>query len=124
MRGDSASATIAGHCDTPSSRDKRMSLPFTPIVTMVSRLAFVVRSGLTAVHESPRSLETNTLFAATISVPGSIGEMIIGVSQCQRYVSPFAGAGETLLLAGAGRIGFDSPVTLLRRMMLPSCVSL
>jgi hypothetical protein len=101
-----------------------MSLPFTPIVTMVSRLALVVRSGLMTAHESPRSFDTNTLFAATMSVPTSIGEMIIGVSQCQRYVSPLAGAGDTLLLAAAGRMLFDSPVTLLRRMMLPSCVSL
>ena len=41
-----------------------MSLPFTPIVTMSSRFGSSVRSGLIAVHDRPRSVERNTLFAA------------------------------------------------------------
>ena len=99
-----------------------MSEPLSPIVTIVSRLTFVVRSGLITVHESPRSCETNTRFAATISVPGSFGEMIIGVSHSQRNVSPAFGAGVTF--CAFGRMLFDSPVILFRRMMFPSCDSL
>ena len=52
--------------------------------TDVSRLAFVVRSGETTVHESPRSVERNTLLPATYSVPGSCGESIIGASHWKR----------------------------------------
>src|SRR6185437_9182676 len=61
--GDSANETIAGHDWTPSSFEMRISLPFTPIVTMSSRLAPVVRSGLIAVHVRPRSAERKTFCA-------------------------------------------------------------
>src|ERR1051325_10605812 len=106
----------------PSLREMPFgSLPRTPIVTMVSRLALLVRSGLITVHESPRSVDLNTRFAATSRMPGSLGEKIIGVSQWKRYVSPAAGAGVTL--AAEGRMFFDSPVFLFLRVMFPSCDS-
>jgi hypothetical protein len=54
-------------------------------------------------------------------VPGSFGESIIGESQWKRKLSPCAGAGVTFV--GVGRMFFDSPVILFRRIMLPSCDS-
>ena len=65
----------------PSLREIAMSLPFSPIVTMLSRFSFFVRSGLIAVHESPRSVLRNTRLAAANSTPGSFGDSISGVSQ-------------------------------------------
>ena len=48
------------------------------------------------VHESPRSRETNTLFAATMQHARiDAARMIIGVSQLKRNVSPCFGAGVT-----------------------------
>ena len=61
----------------------RMSLPFRPIVVMVSRLTRAVRSGLIAIHESPRSVDLNSLLAATSNAPVSV-EWIIGESQKKR----------------------------------------
>jgi hypothetical protein len=40
-----------------------ISLPFTPIVTMSSRLALLVMSPLIALHVRPRSTDRNTLLA-------------------------------------------------------------
>src|ERR1019366_3175615 len=112
---------MAGHWLTPSFFETVMSAPLSPIVVMVSRFALPVRSGLMTDQESPRSVDLNTRFAATSSVPLSFGEMIIGVSHSQRYDSLATGAGVTL--SAFGRMLFDSPVTLSRRNMLPSCVS-
>src|SRR5688500_12059203 len=112
---------MAGHCEIPSFLATIGSLPFTPIVTMSLRLAFVVRSGLMTVQESPRSVDLNTRLAAASNTPGSFGEIIRGVSQWKRKLSPCAGAGVTLL--AFGRMFLDSPVILFRRMMLPSCDS-
>ena len=97
-----------------------MSLPLRPIVTILSRVSFFVRSGLIAVHESPRSVLRNTRLAAASSTPGSFGDSISGVSQLNRYASP-AVAFTTVCVVG--RIDLDSPVTLLRRTMFPSCDS-
>ena len=97
-----------------------MSLPLSPIVTMSSRFSFFVRSGLIAVQESPRSVLRNTRLAAASSTPGSFGDSISGVSQWKRYASP---AVAFTTFCGVGRIDLDSPVTLLRRTMLPSCDS-
>ena len=97
-----------------------ISLPLSPIVTMLSRLAFCVRSGEMASHESPRSRERNTLLAAASSTPGSLGESMSGVSQWKRYASRGAAF---VTFCAVGRICRDSPVTLLRRTMLPSCDS-
>src|SRR6185437_5430243 len=83
--GDSAKLTIVGQALMPSSLAMRISLPFTPVVTICSRSASVVRSGLTAVHESPRSVERNTWLPAMYSTPASFGENTIGVSQLNRY---------------------------------------
>src|SRR5687768_6024477 len=112
---------IVDHWEMPSLREMFTALPRTPIVTMVSRFAFVVRSGLIAVHESPRSVDRKTRFAAASRMPGSFGDRIIGVSQLNRNVSPCAGAG--VVFAAVGRMLFDSPVILLRRIMFPSCDS-
>ena len=119
--GDSPSETMAGHCEMPSCVAIVMSFPCRPIVVMVSRLAFVVRSGEITCHESPRSRETKTLFAATINTPASCVEIIIGASHCQRYASLESGRGVTM--DAFGRMLFDSPVTTLRRIMLPFCDS-
>src|SRR5688500_2229605 len=120
-RGDSARETIAGHCEMPSFREMLIWSPRSPIVTIESRDMFFVRSGLITVHESPRSVDLKTRFAATSSVPGSFGESIIGESQWKRKLSPGAGAGVTFV--GVGRMFFDSPVTVFRRIMLPFCDS-
>src|ERR1035437_2959009 len=112
---------MAGHWLTPSFFETVISAPLSPIVVMESRFTLLVRSGLMTVQESPRSVDLKTLFAATRSVPLSFGEMIIGVSHSKRYASPGLGAGVTL--SAFGRMLFDSPVTLSRRIMLPSCVS-
>src|SRR5688500_92647 len=112
---------IVDQLEMPSLREMLMSLPRRPMVTIVSRFAFVVRSGLMAVQESPRSVERNTRLAATSTVPGSCGDRIIGQSQGKRNVSPWAGAGVTL--DAFGRMFFDSPVILFRRIMFPSCDS-
>ena len=98
-----------------------MSAPLSPIVTTVSRFVLVVRSGLITVHESPRSVLLNRRLPATYSTPGSLGESITGVSHMKRKVSSFFGAGVTF--SAFGRIDLDSPVTLLRRIRLPSCDS-
>ena len=61
---DSANEMIVGHAWMPSSLAMRMSLPLTPIVTMSSRFALVVRS-LPAVSKfNPRLADRNTLLAA------------------------------------------------------------
>src|SRR5687767_4687643 len=99
---------IVDQFEMPSFREMLIALPRSPIVTMVSRSALVVRSGLMTCHESPRSVERNTLFAATSSVPGSFGDRIIGLSQLNRKLSPAGGAGVTLVCVG--RMLFDSPV--------------
>lgn len=100
----------------PSLREKRISLPLTPMVTISSRFCPSVRSSLTAVHDSPRSVDRNTLLAAAYMIFGSCGESMIGVSQCQRSGgSPGP---------GCGRMPIVSPVTRSTRMMLPSCDSL
>ena len=63
--GDSASETIVGHCEMPSLRDDAdLAAAARPSSRCSSRSAFVVRSGLITVHESPRSFDRNTLFAA------------------------------------------------------------
>ncbi len=111
---------MLGHCEIPSLRAMVMSLPFTPIVTMLSRLTFFVRSGLIASHESPRSRERKTRLAAVSRTPASLGDCMSGVSQWKRYDSPLV---ELTTLKTVGRIDFDSPVSLSRRMMLPSCDS-
>ena len=55
---------IDGHAWMPSFLEIVMSLPFTPIVTMSSRFALVVRSVPSASHVCPRFDERNTLFPA------------------------------------------------------------
>src|SRR3954454_21461420 len=112
---------MLGHALIPSFREIAGSRLRTPIVTISSRFAFVVRSGLITVQESPRSVDLKTLLPAARSVPGSFGEKRSGVSQLKRYASPAAGAGVTL--PAAGRMVLTSPVTLFRRIMLPSCDS-
>ena len=72
---------MVGHCEIPSLREIAISLPLSPIVTMLSRFSFFVRSALIAVHESPRSELRNTRLAAANSTPGSFGDNINGVSQ-------------------------------------------
>ena len=47
----------------PSLREIWMSRFFTPIVTMSSRFAPLVRSPLIAMNVSPRSIDLNTLLA-------------------------------------------------------------
>src|SRR6476620_4588825 len=101
--GDSPSATIVGHWLTPSSREMRTSAPARPIVTIESRLMFDVRSGLIAVQESPRSVDLNTRFAAASRMCESFGEIINGVSQCQRSDS-VRGMPDTFPDAGFGRM--------------------
>src|SRR6187455_2623244 len=94
-----------------------------PMIGISLRSVFVVRSGDISAHESPRSTEPKTLLAATRILPGSCGENTIGVSQFQRNGAEFdAGAGNTL--TKFGRMLRASPVTRLRRWMLPSCDSL
>ena len=55
---------IVGHAWMPSSFEIRMSLPFTPIVTMSSRLALLVRSEPCVSQFNPRFADRNTLLAA------------------------------------------------------------
>ena len=118
--GDSASVMMAGHCEMPSFRAMVMSFPATPMVTMVSRTALVVRSGEIASHESPRSRLRKTRLAATSSTPGSCAERMSGVSQWKRNASPRAAL---VTFCAVGRMDRDSPVTTLRRIRLPSCDS-
>ena len=92
------------------------SFPLTPIVATSSRSAPLVRSGLIAVHDSPRSGDRNTLFAAAYTIFGSCGDSTSGVSQCHRSAGSFG--------PGNGRMLIDSLVTRSTRTMLPSCVSL
>ena len=111
---------MVGHAEMPSSFEIRMSLPLSPIVTMSLRTALAVRSGLIAVHESPRSVLLNTRLAPTSSVPLSFGENISGVSQWKRYASP---AVAFVTFCKVGRMLFDSPSNLSLRVRLPSCDS-
>ncbi len=98
----------------------RISLPLSPIVVMESRLAFFVRSGLIASHESPRSRERKTRLAAARSTPPSLGDCRSGVSQWKRNCSPRAAF---TVLNCVGRMLRTSPVTMLRLTILPSCDS-
>ena len=111
---------MVGHAEIPSFLEMVMSLPLSPIVTTSSRFSFLVRSGLIASHESPRSVLRNTRLAAASNTPGLVGDSSMGVSQWKRYVSP---AVALVTFCGVGRMDLDSPVTLLRRVMLPSCDS-
>ena len=90
-----------------------------PIVTISSRSAFVVRSPLMTAHESPRLVDRNTRCAATISVPGSCGEKMIGVSQLNRNCPCVSDSTFSLV----GRMLFDSPVAVFFRVMFPFCDS-
>src|ERR1700704_537964 len=81
---DSANEMIVGHAWMPSSLEMRMSLPLTPIVTMSSRLALVVRSAPTVSQFNPRLDERNTLLPAAKMIFGSCGDITSGVSQFQR----------------------------------------
>src|SRR5262245_60168657 len=111
---------MVGQAETPSLREMLISLLRTPMVTISLRFALLVRSGLMAVQLSPRSVERNTRFAATSSMAGAFGDSLMGVSQLKRYASP---AVALVTLAAVGRMLFDSPVTLSRRIMLPPCDS-
>src|ERR1043166_7370584 len=104
----------------PSSRQMRVSAPCRPIVTTVSRLVFVVRSGLIATYESPRSVDFINRFAPTYSTPGLLGERRIGVSHWKRRFSPGL---RPLEFWAVGRMLFDSPVSTFFRVRLPSCDS-
>ena len=100
----------------PSLRENRVSRFLTPINSMSSRGAFVVRSGLTAVHVSPRSGDRNTLLAAAYNTFASCGDWTSGVSQFHLYAGSPCGA--------TGLMDTVSPVTRSTRTMLPSCDSL
>src|ERR1051326_2469652 len=101
----------------PSSLEMRISEPGRPIVTTVSRLVLVVRSGLIATHESPRSVDFIRRFAPTYRTPRLLGEIRIGVSHWNRRFSP---SFSPLLFAPVGRMLFDSPVRTFLRVILPS----
>jgi len=107
--------------EIPSLRAIEISVLTTPIVSIWLRSVLVVRSPLNATHESPRSVDRKTRCAAAIRTPGSCGERMNGVSQCQR----FAGSSgvEFTVFALVGRMLFDSPVTMSRRTMFPPCDS-
>src|SRR5580765_2474481 len=82
--GDSAKEMIVGHATMPSFLEMRMSLPFTPMVTMSSRLALFVRSVPIVSQFNPRLDDRNTLLAAAKMTLGSWGDMMSGVSQFHR----------------------------------------
>src|ERR1051326_4356696 len=92
-----------------------MSLPSTPISGSVSRSVFVVRSGLIAFHEWPRSGDLKTRLAATKMVAGLCGEMTTGVFQFQRYGFSPSGV--------IGLMVLRSLVVKSTRLILPSCDS-
>ncbi len=75
---------MAGQAAMPSFAAIRTSLLRTPMIICAARSGFVVRSGLIAVHESPRSVDLNTLLPATISTFGSLMDHCSGVSQWKR----------------------------------------
>src|SRR5262245_54107291 len=113
--GDSANDTIVGHATMPSFLEIVMSLPFTPIVTISSRLALVVRSPPTASHVCPLFDERNTRLPDANKMLGLCMDSTRGVSQLNRMgASPGA---------AIGRIDTVSPVTRSTRTMLPSCDS-
>ncbi len=78
--GDSANAEISLKFDSPSLRERRISVLRTPASRMVSRLTLRVRS-FVAVHVEPKSFDMSSLFAPRYTVPALCTEATIGAVQ-------------------------------------------
>src|SRR5215212_5120306 len=99
-RGDSARFEIS-LMPSPSLRDSLMSRLTTPIMSMVSRLIWRVRS-LVRVHVEPKSFDVNSRLPPRYTVPAVWRDAITGASQSKRYGGSPAG--------GRGRMSSRSPV--------------
>src|SRR6185503_20903922 len=114
--GDSPTDVIDPYGDEPSFRDSALPGTVAPIISSVEASICAVRSPLMAVQVEPRSSDRKIDWAAMYTTLGSVGEIMIGVSQFQR-------SGPAPPCGKPGRIDWACRVIRFTRFAPPFCDS-